>query len=459
MVLGDVAAESKPSGRRLPRVLIALTATTFVAVPAASASPASPPDSAEAVVVVRSPAGAAATGARLRELADEAGLELERAVPAIGAASLDLPASESVAELRDELDSEPGVVAVEPNLRLEPRLVPSDPAYAAADPNAPGGDAYQWNLRKSRFERAWERSRGADAKVAVIDTGADAAHPDLGPRIEAGFDEDDTILHGGADRDENGHGSHVSGMACGQSGNGYGIASAGYRCDLLVYKSDLTIASISESLVDAADRDVDVVNMSFGGEGQSRALERAVEHAAERDVVMVAAAANEDTTDQGIPARYLQRPGSGPDLSAGTGLVVTAAQYDGSRAWFEPGTGTGISIAAYGAAARENRGIFSTFPAGTTEIETIALCVICRGDFQGDTRFAYLEGTSMATPQVSGAAALIRHKRPEMSATRVIKLLKRYASREGGFSETLGWGILNANGALRAALKKRTAKN
>jgi serine protease len=244
-------------------------------------------------------------------------------------------------------------------------------------------------------------------------------------------------------------------MACGQAGNAYGIAGAGFRCDLLVYKSDLTIASISESVVDAVDRNVDVINMSFGGEGKSEALERAIDRAAERDVVMVAAAANEDTTKQGIPAEYLQPSGTGPDVSAGIGLVVTAAEYDGSRAWFEPGRGTAISMAAYGAAARENRGIFSTFPAQTTEIETIDLCALCRGDFQGDNRFAYLEGTSMATPQVSGAAALIRHKRPDMAATRVAKLLKLHARRQGGFSEMLGWGILNANAALRAALKKK----
>jgi serine protease len=433
-------------------------AIALIAAPAASAAPSAPPASEEAIVLVRAADGASGTERareRLRDAARVAGIALERAVPEIGAASVDLPAGTGIGELRDVLESEAGIVAVEPNLRLEPRLAPSDPAYAAPDPNAPGGDAYQWNLRKSGFARAWERSRGAKAKVAVIDTGADAAHPDLGPRIDASFDHDDLPIHGGADVDENGHGSHISGLACGQAGNGYGIAGAGFLCDLLVYKSDLSVASIAESVVDAARRNVDVLNMSFGGEGQSDALERAIARAAESDVVMVAAAANEDTTEQGIPAEYLQPPGTGPKISAGTGLVVTAAQYDGGRAWFEPGRGTGISIAAYGAASAANRGIFSTFPAQTSEIETIDLCLLCRGDFQGDNRFAYLEGTSMATPQVAGAAALIRHKRPEMAATRVAKLLKRHARRDGGFSETLGWGILNANAALRAALAKR----
>jgi serine protease len=465
MVVWAVAGDSQPSGGRAGSGSLAIVAAALLAAPASAAAPPNgppepsrPPASEEAIVLVRAPqdpggGGVAAARGRLRDAVSAADLEPERVVAEIGAASVDLPPGQSVGELRQELDAQRGVVAVEPNLRLEPRVVPSDPAYAARDPNAPGGDTYQWNLRKSRFERAWENSRGAHAKVAVIDTGADAAHPDLGPRIEASFDKDDTLLHGGPERDESGHGSHVSGMACGQSGNGYGIVGAGYRCDLLVYKTDLTLASISESVVDATDRNVDVINMSFGGEGQSKALEQAVRRAVKRDVVMIAAAANEDTTDQGIPAAYLQPPGSGPDIREGTGLVVTAAQHDGAPAWFGPGKGTGISMAAYGAAGPGHRGIFSSFPAEITELETIDLCTFCRGDFQGDDRFAYLEGTSMATPQVSGAAALIRHRQPQMAAARVVRLLKRHASREGGFTPTLGWGILNANRALRAALK------
>ena len=181
---------------------------------------------------------------------------------------------------------------------------------------------------------------------------------------------------------------------------------------------------------------------------------------------MVAAADNDDTDQdgnptesQGIPADYLQPVGSGPDIKRGTGLVVTAAQYDGSRAWFGPGLGTGISMAAFGSAGEGMRGIFSSFPTGVTEIETLEFCGICRGDLGGDERFGYLEGTSMATPQVSGAAALIRSARPKLSATKVIGLLKRTATSQGqGFTNELGWGILNANRAVKAALAKKGKK-
>jgi subtilisin family serine protease len=68
-------------------------------------------------------------------------------------------------------------------------------------------------------------------------------------------------------------------------------------------------------------------------------------------------------------------------------------------------------------------------------------------------RFAYLRGTSMATPQVAGAAALIRSVKPAMSAARVIEIIKR-AARPGVFDNSLGWGILDAKAALKLALAK-----
>ncbi len=463
MVVGIMTGELEPTGRRWT-FLAVLALAVFLTVPA-GARAESPLRTEEAVILVNAAGGNAEVRDRLRDAIAESGSSLERAVPEIGVGTVDLPAGQTVAELREDLAGEPGVVAIEPNIVLETRAVPGDPAYAAADPNAPGGDAYQWHLRKSGFQGAWKRSDGTRAKVAVIDTGTDAAHPDLAPQIKGAWDKDDTLLHAGADTDEVGHGSHVAGLACAQSGGDYGVASAGFGCGLLVYKTDLSIASISESIVEATDHGADVINMSFGGEGDSEALKSAIERAAAADVVMVAAADNDEvdddgnpTEDQGIPASYLQPIGSAANIDRGIGLVVTAAQYDGSRAWFGPGMGSGISLAAYGSAGEGFRGIFSTFPGSLTEIETLELCGSCRGDFGGDNRFGYLEGTSMATPQVSGAAALIRSAKPKLTAAKVISLLKKKATRSGGFTDELGWGILDANDALKAALKKKKKK-
>jgi len=412
-----------------------------------AAEPDRPRPTGRAIVLVRGPAD------RARVL-DRAGLRPEVSIPELGAVAVEPPGAEEVAALRRKLLDVPGVAAVEPEYRRYLRLTPNDPAFSAPDSHAPLGDTYQWPLRDERFQGAWSQSKGAAARVAVIDTGIDAGNPDLAERIVAAVDNDGTPASGPATVDENGHGTHVAGLACATGDNGYGGASAGFGCGLIIEKSDLTDASIADSIVDAADRGADVISMSFGGPGASQVIKKAVRYAWVRDVVMVAAASNENKTKQGFPARFLQPNGTGSKLSRGKGLVVTAAEHDGTRAWFKPGHGRGISLAAYGAASFSKPGIFSNFPANLTQLEVGSLrqppC-LCRTVFDGDDRFAYLEGTSMATPQVAGAATLVRSRKPGIDAKRVLKLIKRKA-RGKRFRGGLGWGILNSGNALRAAV-------
>ena len=128
---------------------------------------------------------------------------------------------------------------------------------------------------------------------------------------------------------------------------------------------------IAQSITDATNHGADVISMSFGGPGRSGVINRALDYAYKRDVVLVAAASNDDTTHQGTPASHLQPNGTGDRLRSGKGLVVTAAGHNDRRAWFHPGRGTGISLAAYGSASaacaiRSDCGIFSTFPDNPT---------------------------------------------------------------------------------------------
>ena len=430
--------------------------------------PSRPERTGRAIVLVEPPAEAPAAGVvaqtarvrdRIRAVLDRAELSRELPIPEARAVAVEPPRHEGVAAVRRALLDEPGVVAVQPEYRRSLRLIPNDPAFATPDPLAPRGDTFQWQLRDQGFERAWDESLGTGAGVAVIDTGVDGGNPDLGSRIVATADHDGTPGNGPATVDEVGHGTHVSGLACATGSNGYGGASSGFGCGLIVQKTDLSDASIAASIVDAADSGADVINMSLGGPGGSRVIENAVDYAWKRDVVMVAAASNVNQNNQGVPARLLQPEGTGPKLKRGRGLVVTAGEYGGSRAWFRPGHGNGISLAAYGAASASasTPGIFSNFPANPTELEEGSFreppCQ-CRTSFGGDDRFAYLEGTSMAAPQVAGAAALIRSRKPGIDAKRVIKVIKKTA-RGKSFQGSLGWGILNARAALRVAVGAR----
>jgi serine protease len=178
-------------------------------------------------------------------------------------------------------------------------------------------------------------------------------------------------------------------------------------------------------------------------------------------VIMAAAAADDSVQEQGDPANVLQPAGTGPDIAQGKGLTVTAATFADQRASFA-GNGTEISIAAYGAFSDTQGqgppGIFGAFPANSTDLEAGSLIPLqppcgCRTTFQGDSRYAYLMGTSMATPMVTAVAALVRHFNPDLTAAEVIGLLKTTARRPAGtgWSPDLGWGILDAGAALAGA--------
>lgn len=441
--------------------LAALLAVLAAAVPAAGA----PSRTGRLLVLLERPQpGRATAAATLRAVVASAGARPSGpTVPQIGLVTVRPRPGETLPALARRLRADPRVDSVAPEGRFELRDVPNDPALTAPETatGTPGGVTVQWWAQRLRLPEAWDVTHGAGATVAVIDSGIDAAHPDLAGAVRDLVDRDDNPGDGPPSTDEQGHGTHVASLACATANNGIGLAGVGYGCSLIVIKSDLTDASVAAAIVDAVDRGADAINMSFGEDSRTVAPEselRAIDYAYERGVTLVAAAADSPTDEQGDPANQLQPTGSGPVLGSGKGLSVTAADFDDRRAPFA-GYGTQISLAAYGAfrygtvVPSGPPGIFGAFPANTTTIETGVPPCACRTSFQGDDRYAYLQGTSMAAPMVTAAAAMVRHLNPALGAGDVIRILEQTARRApgAGWTPDLGWGILDVGAAVAAA--------
>ena len=403
------------------------------------------------LVVFKRPATARSASTVSAVLSRSGARRAGRGVPRLGVASVRGSTTAIRALRRDR-----AVASVSPEYLRRLRRVPNDPAQLTRETafgGVPGNGPIQWALIRQRFLGAWDLTTGAGAVVGVIDSGIDAAHPELGGKINS-------LEGAGAANpgvDPEGHGSHVSGLACAATNNGIGVAGAGWDCRLAFVKvpsPDIPDASVIDGIRIATDRGAQAINMSFGGGPPSSAVDTAIDYAVQRNVVLVASASNNAESDQGAPASQLQ-PGDAPNINAGRGLVVTAVDFGDRR----PGTGFGqqVSLAAYGFFNRDTGppGLISTYTGDHNtdrDLECGLPGFICvRRNLGGDDRYAYLQGTSMAAPQVAALAAMVGKLNPFLGVSEKMRLIKQTARRSGGWTSDLGWGILDAQGAVDIA--------
>ncbi|HKB20408.1 MAG TPA: S8 family serine peptidase [Gaiellaceae bacterium] len=321
------------------------------------------------------------------------------------------------------------------------RTTKVEPALAATlRPGLP----YEWQYIATRENELPEDVlRAASAiKIGIVDTGADVAHPDLAAKRPETWD----VVHRRPNAgDRIGHGTFVAALAAGSVTNGEGIAGFGGDAQLLMVKAvgasdEFSDVDEAAAIVYAVDHGAKIINLSIGGVGTSALEQRAIEYAAGRDVLLVAAAGNEYAVGNPVeyPAAALQPPRS--NGQGGVGLSVAASTLAGTRASFS-NTGSQISLAAPG------EKVFGAIAAGSSRKWWPRSAL--PGSHAG--RYGWSSGTSFAAPEVAGAAALVWAANPALTAQQVALVLKSTASGQGRWNPRLGFGVIDVAAAVAAA--------
>ena len=320
-----------------------------------------------------------------------------------------------------------------------PRTDDVDPAYSPNDPLW----SKQWSFRMVNAAEAWGTADGAGVVVAVIDTGVAFENhkrfkqvEDLaGTRFVAGYDFVKDTDH---PNDDHGHGTHVAGTIAQTTNNGLGVAGIAPKAAIMPLKvlsraGSGTAADIADAIRFAADEGAHVINMSLGGGMRSFVMQGAVKYAREKGVVVVCAAGNGGRRKVEFPAAY---PGAFAVSSVGpTRKLAYYSSYGKQVAISAPGGDKQLGGDAGG----------------------VLQNTIVPERVDATSLYMAFQGTSMATPHVAGAAALVISA-GVTDPSDVESILKTSAQDAGpaGWDERFGAGILDAAAAVRTAEARTT---
>lgn len=352
-------------------------------------------------------------------------------IPQLGIYKVQVPSQASVRELLAALKRNPDVEYAEPDYQARIQITPNDEYFwrqyalfnSGTDIGIPGSPEAKARA-DIKATGAWEMTKGeSNVTIAVLDTGVDMNHPDIKNKLASRGK--DFINNDDDATDDQWHGTHVAGIAAAETNNSEGIAGVAWNCKVLPVKvADKEgmgfYSTLIEGLVWAADQNVQVINLSMGGEEAADSLRAAVKYVYDKNVVIVVSAGNE--------GNFVLYPAAYDDYC----LAVAATNYkDEVTTWSN--AGPQVDIAAPG----DN--IISLIPTWSVGPNT--------------PPYAFHSGTSMAAPHVAGFAALIKSFKPWLTIPQVMNVI-RYSSDDVNADKLsekddhIGYGRINIERAL-----------
>jgi thermitase len=291
---------------------------------------------------------------------DQYMLNLDPILGSIDVAVISVPESEKK-EAITNLRKMPGVEFVEGEKAIHALdFIPNDPYVTQ-----------QYALTSIHAYGAWDYLPPSEAApvIAIIDTGIDFGHPEFSGRILSGYDFENEDSN---PQDDNGHGTHVTGIAAGAGNNGTGIAGICWDAQIIPVKvldhsGDGTYGNVARGIIWAVDQGAEIINLSLGAAYESLTLQDAVNYALDNGVVLVAASGNAGVEGVYYPAAY-------------QGVIAVGAVNQNNQHAYFSNYGPQVALAAPG------QSIYSTNYGGG---------------------YSYKSGTSMAAPMVTGSIALI----------------------------------------------------
>ena len=328
-------------------------------------------------------------------------------IPDLDVWKLGVTPGEEMEQIR-KLESLPGVEYAEPNYYVYAQEEPNDPRFSS-----------QWGLPKINAPAGWDYTHGSSSVViAIVDTGIDGTHVDLGAKVIAGYNyvpATPVPIPAHSDSDDSYHGTHVAGIAAAITDNSIGVAGVSWESLLMPVKvldssGHGDYADVALGVRYAADHGAQVINMSLGGNEDQQTLRDAVEYAYGKGCLLLASSGNYGWSTLLYPARYSHVMGVGRTNADDT-------RYSGSN------YGEGLNVMAPGSS------IYSTMPGN---------------------RYDELSGTSMSCPFASGLAALLWAVEPDATNADVQQYMQENAVDLGGpgWDPYYGYGRIDVLGSL-----------